>query len=55
MSIHKLNLVIYLSLSVALCGQVIAQDGSGTATPLHLLLKLHLLLRLNLLLRMKVN
>ena len=33
MSIHKLNLVIYLSLSVALCGQVVAQDGSGTATP----------------------
>ena len=29
MSIHNLNLVIFLSLSVALCGQVVAQDGSG--------------------------
>ena len=32
MSIHNLNLVIFLSLSVALCGQVVAQDGSGTTT-----------------------
>ena len=32
MSIHNLNLVIFLSLSVAFCGQVVAQDGSGTTT-----------------------